>query len=178
MGVSGSVFFADWDELQRWWRDDPAALRSRAFSEEGWRDRFQVEDWWPEDWIHSWNVATEAGQVYDRLRGDLDARTRDALDRLLGTLFWEGRPVPPDLPGFEPGEGLGVVLGPQAVGEMAELAGSLDLESLRGPFAERCRKGLGRRVRRFEDFRDYVAQWLTMFQGARDSGKALVLWIA
>jgi hypothetical protein len=168
----------DWDELQRQWRDDPRAMRDSSFSEDGWRERFAAQDWWPPDWIWSGKAASEARTAYDRLRDGLEAPTREALDRILGTFFWEGGAARPDLPGFEPGEGLANVLSPRTVAELANLADSIDLEALRDPVSRRCQlRGKGP-IGTFEKFRDYIKQWLDMVRYARDSGRAVVLWVA
>ncbi len=151
---------------------------SAGLFEEGWPERFNAESWRPEDWIGSWNAAFQAASAYDRVRKLLDVRTRDALDRILSAFFWEGGTVPPDLVGLEPSEGISNVLSPGTVAGMADLADSLDLETLRAPFAKRCRLDQDGWLRSFEDFRDYLKQWLDMLRGARDSGKAVVLWVA
>ena len=182
MSVNGSIIFAEWEELQRQFRDDPDAIKATQFDEEfrqveGWPDRFNSEDWHPADWNSSWNAAYQASEQYDRLRKGLDAKSRCVLDRILGAFFWEGGSSPPDIPGFQPSEGVGNVLSPATVEELAGLADSLDLEALREPFAKRFRP-TSDWISNFEDFRDYLKQWLEMLRGARRSGKAVVLWIA
>ena len=184
MSVTGWVLFADWEELQRQFRDDPDWSKARRFDEEmrqeddWWPARFHAEEWNPGDWIGSWNAAWEASRQYDRLRKGLDAGTRGVLDRIAGAFFWEGGSAPPDIPGFRPYVAIGNVLGPQTVEELAGLAESLDLEALREPFWRRCRPEPSGWIRSFEDFRDYLKQWLDMLRGARGSGKAVVLWVA
>ena len=178
MGVSYSVLLMNWDALQRQWRDDPEAMYRSSFSEDGWRERFGVQDWWPPNWIGSGNAAFQAQTAYDRLRKGLDAQTREALDRILAQFFWEGGTATPDLPGFEPTEGLSNVLSPRTVAELAALADTIDLEALRDPVARRCRLDGTGWVGTFEEFRDYLEQWLEVVRGARDSGQAVVLWVA
>jgi hypothetical protein len=178
MCVTYRIILADWDALQRQWRDDPDALQAPGFFEDGWPERFAARDWSPPGWVGSGNAAFEAQTAYDRLRKGLDGPTCDALDRILGAFFWEGGDVKPDLPGFEPGEGIANVLAPETVAELAGLADAIDLEALREPVTRRCRlEGTGW-VGTFEEFRDYIQQWLDMLREARDSGLAAVLWVA
>jgi hypothetical protein len=178
MSVEYHVFLLDWDELQRQWRDDPQALDEPEFHEEGWPARFAHEDWNPDGWIDSGHAASEASAAYDDLRKGLDARTRDPFDRILGAFFWDGGVVTPDLPGLEPSEGISHVLSPGTVAAMADVARALDLEELRAPFAQLCHPFSEGWIADFEAFRDYVKQWLDMLGAARDTGKALVLWVA
>jgi hypothetical protein len=179
MGVSGSIILADWAELQRQWREAPGAIQEPGFFEEGWPDSFLAQSWRPEGWISSWNAASQAALAYDRLRKGLDPETRAGLDRILGAFFWEGGTTSPDLPGFEPSEGISNVLGPSTVDSMVDFADSMDLETLREQFSKRCRKkDLGGWIGSFDDFRDYVSQWLAMLRAAKESGRAVVLWVA